>query len=754
MLKRSEVDIGILDKAQELEKKGSFQESLAAYGEFIKKYPNYENIGVVELRTANIYQRLGQYDRAAFICRKIIKEGAGKKEAYIAQFLLFRLQQVDKLKNKMDLLLGKLAELRKEDRAARQSILYQLGAMNLIALNMDEAKKFFKRSVVVDPKSDLAMKAIFNSAWISKEENKMRESEEEFSRIIKEKPTSLLARDCRYQIADILHKEGRYQEAIDTYVKLADEYKGDPVAALCLFQAAASYMYDLNDDEKARELFGKLTKDYPKSIYAKFVAPGNPIGIFVTYLVPRATRVVMWRAGGLLALSGYSGELARFNIKLEEKAFNQTFADWLKKELPDTVGNIYVDIKGTEIEFLKGKGAGKGRITMGKFNVKGEAEGRLELTKEGSINLIVTKAILEKIPIPPFLINNSLTGISLIIRKNFPIIVERIAMDKGEISGEGYGSKRMLKRLQKSAKELLGIEIDVEDLKSESAREKYYKLIKDKFPESEFSPKTSETLEDLFLDFITRMYFYTSFKMLETVKDTKLDYERSVRTLGRLYVKRGKFRVTLKDADINSALAQYIANEFPWIMDKEFMFDVKGFEFNFTNSGKIEFSTHLGLGRVHFPIRAEEVKDLVVEGRVSLIIDKETKLPQVIFESVTLNGRSFPVEKINTVSARCLKLLQDGRAPLWLDEIEITQGAITLTGSGARDFTDRLFNDPKMFVIFQIRNWDLWAAGIQRLRDIPKSGLGDYWRGKGFGWEKEAAVMGGQTGVSHSQYKK
>jgi len=37
---------------------------------------------------------------------------------------------------------------------------------------------------------------------------------------------------------------------------------------------------------------------------------------------------------------------------------------------------------------------------MGKFNVYGESEGRLEITKEGGIKAVITKAILEKIPIP------------------------------------------------------------------------------------------------------------------------------------------------------------------------------------------------------------------------------------------------------------------------------------------------------------------------------------------------------------------
>ena len=724
-VKPAKEDLDLLDRAKALEKNGEFRNAIKGYNEFINKYPSYEKTGLMRLRVASLYSRLGQYNIAMGICRDVIKERIGDKESYLSQALLLKLQKMGGLIRKEHTLLASLSEIGKDEVKKRQEVLYQLGAINVQLMNMDEAKKFFKRAVIVDPKSNLALKSRFNAAWVIKEEGKAKESLLEFSKIAEDYPESLLAVDSRYQLVDIYHREGRYKESVEMCLRLAEEYKGDPIAALCMFQAGASCMYDLNDEEKAKEIFSQLTKEYPDSIYTKFIAPNNPVGIFVTYLVPRATRVVMWRAGGLLALSGYSGELVKFEIRSDEQSFNRSFNEWLRKELPDTLGNIYVDIKGATIEFLKNKARGTGSITMGKFNVKGEAEGHLQLEKNGTINAVITRAILENIPIPPMLINNALTGITFIIRQNFPVIVTKIDMEKDGFSIEGYGSKRMLKRLQAVSFKPLGIRIDIRDIRDPDESKKLYALVEEKFPESEFSPTPKDDTESLFLDFFTRMYFYLSFKLLETIKDTKLDYERSVKTLGMLFVKKEKFKVTYKESDINASMDRLINNEFPWIVNEEFFFDVKRLKFHFTNEGEITFEANLGLGRTLFPVRLEEIRYIDARGTFFLDIDRTSRIPKLVFKSFYLNGKPFSLAKVNLVATRCLKLLKNSNMPFWLSEVEISEGSIILKGEGAGDFVEKLFSDPYLFVIFQVRSWDLWAAGIRRLKDQPNR-LGNY----------------------------
>lgn len=752
--KYAKVDLELFNKAKAQEKTGNLPEAASLYSDFVKEYPDYERIALVKLKLAYVWHRLNEYNKALLLYKEIIKKYPDQKESDIARLLLLKLKQRDTLARKMDLLITKIAELPKEETKVRREIFYELGAINMQLFNFTEAKKFFKRAAEIDPTSNLALKSRFNFAWLTKQEASeanLEESIAEFSKIAKERPKGLLALDSRIQIADVYHLEGKYQEAIESYLKLADDYKGQPIAALCLFQAGASYMYDLNDDDKGREILGRLTREYPTSIYAKYLAPENPIGLFLTYLVPRATRVVTWRAGGLLCLTGYSGEIAKFKVMLDEKAFNQTLNDWLKKELPDTIGNLYVDIRGAEVDFLKGKGAARGRITMGKFNVKGECEGHLELSKDGALYLIITKAFLERIPIPPILINRAISGISLMVRKYFPFAITRISMEKGEVSGEGYGSRRMVERLKRSSRELLGIEINIENITDYKEQQDIYDSFKREFPESNFSPLPQEGAENLFYDFFTRMYLYLGFKFLETVKDTKLDYERSIRTVGLLRVKNVNFRVNYKEGDINAALNKLILNEFPWLLNEEFLYDIKGLEFHFHDNGEISFTSDIILS--HGSLLAGETHNLKVEGSIVLEIDKESGIPRLLFKKMSLNGQPFSVDKINILSLRGLNLLKDGHLPFKLEEVRVSEGEITLKGKGAHDFLTRIFSDPQLFVIFQIREWDLWAAGIHRLKERPAN-IGDFWRGRGYGQEREQAVTGGQMGVPFDRYKK
>jgi hypothetical protein len=308
----------------------------------------------------------------------------------------------------------------------------------------------------------------------------------------------------------------------------------------------------------------------------------------------------------------------------------------------------------------------------------------------------------------------------------------------------------MLNRLQKVMKDRLGIDMVVEDIKELTQQEAMYSSIRKDFPVSDFSPKFQESRESVFNDFFTRMYLYCGFKLLETIKDSKLDYERSIRTLGSLQMKRIKFGVTYSEGDINLSLDKLIHNEFPWLVNDEFIYDIKGLEFHFTREGEIVFDSHVVLSCGP----TLETYDLKIKGKLELGIDKKSGLPWLNFKEFSINGENFPVQKFNAVALKVLELLKDGNLPFKLKGVRIDEGMITLKGEGAQDFLARIFSDPYLFVIFQIRIYDLYAAGVQRLKVMP-SDLGDFWRGKRH--EKagqEAGFMGqGGTEFPAKQYK-
>jgi hypothetical protein len=271
--------------------------------------------------------------------------------------------------------------------------------------------------------------------------------------------------------------------------------------------------------------------------------------------------------------------------------------------------------------------------------------------------------------------------------------------------------------------------VEIEDIADPAEKKKLYEDVARRFPDSDFTPLPKDDTETVFMDFFTRMNLYMAFKILETVKDTNIDYERSVKSLGRLNVKKGKFRVDYTESAINNSFARLIDAEFPWIVDKEFLFDIKGLDVHFTGNGDIKFTSHVNLGRIHFPIKADEAQKLTIEGRAYFDVDKDTKIPRLIFKEVYLNGKPFSVDKMNFVTLRVLNLLKYGHIPFQLDEFNISDGYITLRGEGAQDFTAKIFSDQHLFEIFQIGKRDLGMAGIQRLKDRTEN-ADDYWQAR------------------------
>ncbi|MBN1353556.1 MAG: tetratricopeptide repeat protein [Candidatus Omnitrophica bacterium] len=727
-----------LGKIREIETETDLEQAVLGYEKLASEYAESDKIALIKLRLAYTYQRLGKYDEAKGLYKEIVKRYYPAREAKIAIVVLGNLKENYSLIEEANDLIMQSETVSANDIETRQEILYKVGIIYTKLLDLEEARKFFRRTISADPLSEIAVKSQFNIAWILKEQHKTEESLAEFSHLIATKADNNLILSSRYQVADIMHSEGKYQESIDALLKLADDYKNESVAALALYQAGASYMYDLNDETKAKEIFAKLTRLYPNSSYSKYLAPEkSAMGTFITYVIPRATRVILWRVAGLYTLSGLSGELAKAEAVFKEPGLNVAVNDWCVEEFPDTIGDIYYDMKGVEIELTEKGVSMSGNITFGRWSLRANGEFKLELTKTDGIRVVVTKAYLSKIPIAPILLNSALTKTTLLINKYFPVIITDIKAKDGELSISGYGSKRILERIKTSTKNRLAAETTVENIKDHDEERRIYALFKERFPASDFTPIPRYDTEELFQDFFTRMYLYLGFKLMETVKDSKLDYQRSIRTLGRLTLVEDRFRVNYTQEEINGSINKFISNEFPWLMNKKFLFDVIGLQLHFKNNGEIKFESNLGLGYSQkFPMEPVRVN---VNGTFILEIDKKSMLPMLIFSDVSLNGEYYPREKLNTVTLNTFNLLKDAHIPLKMEEMKVYEGGIILKGRAPRDYSARIFNDPYLFAIFHVRDWDLGMAGIERMKE-PLSR--DYELYRGATWEKSGYDFG------------
>lgn len=72
-----------------------------------------------------------------------------------------------------------------------------------------------------------------------------------------------------YTRAEILSVQGHYQLAADRYLEVADKYPKDLLADVSLIKAARLYLRQLNDPDRARQLFEKVLLEHTNSIYAE-----------------------------------------------------------------------------------------------------------------------------------------------------------------------------------------------------------------------------------------------------------------------------------------------------------------------------------------------------------------------------------------------------------------------------------------------------------------------------------------------------
>lgn len=709
--------IDLRDMMALLDKEKNLNKAAAGYKSIIEKYPDHEKMPLVKLKLAYAHQRLGQGDKAIKVYKEVISQYPGQRESDIARTCLAGLLEKDKLLDEIDALIVEYNKLPKSEADERQRVAYDIGRLYTKMLNLGEAIKFFRRAVNINPSSDIAIKSRLAISWLYKQQNEFEKSAGELEKIIEERPGNEFINDVYYQIADTYHYQGKYEESVVLLQKIAEAYKReDPeLAALYLFQAGASYMYDLNDTEKAEEVFRKISKEYPGTSYSKYLSPESPGGVFITYLVPRATRVVAWRMVGLLCISGYAGELCKFKAVTGQDGFNLGFNSWLKKELPDMVGNLYVEMKEQKTEFEKDRALTQGMITMGKFKVECHAEWKFSISKEKSLNLVVLKAFLDKLPIPPILLNRSLTGMERIIEKNIPMEFTSLSMDKDEIIVEGYGSRNILENFRDSTKAVFMTGFGIEDIRDPKEADRARSAFREKFPDVDFKSGISNDTESMFLDFFTRISLFLSFRILETAKDSKLDWERSIRTLGQLIVKRENFRVDLKQSEIIAEMSRYIKYEFPWLVSDNFLMDIKGLDLKLRDNGEIDFDLNVDLGYGGMLAKPSGIR---ANGTMVFEIDEESKIPKWVFKKSALNGIPFSVEKLNAITNRCFNILKDDRIPITIEEAKPYEGGMIFKGRGARDFTSRLFGDPDMFKIFQIKHGDLAIAGIKRLKEF------------------------------------
>ena len=115
--------------------------------------------------------------------------------------------------------------------------------------------------------TDIPLK-MFADAELLAVQNRLDEAYEKYNSINKLYPEHALLDDILYQQALIHYKKKEYQASVDLYTKVYEEFPEEIRADNALFKLAEIYENEMEDLEKAQELYEKLFIDFSNSTYA------------------------------------------------------------------------------------------------------------------------------------------------------------------------------------------------------------------------------------------------------------------------------------------------------------------------------------------------------------------------------------------------------------------------------------------------------------------------------------------------------
>jgi len=201
---------------------------------------------------------------AKVILREVVQDKEKKRPVVLAFLdkinklfapLAVKLTKI-KLENRVRYLKWQLDRMK--SRPGLEGIYYELAGVYSELSEFNKARAAYEKVIELNPHSQLGKMAQFNLAWNQKRRGNLDESMKAFEALSKTSANEEMAIFSQYQIADVLRKKGEYEKAADIYQDLARKQPKTDLAKVADFQAGSTYLYDLKDYEKAKEVFDRL----------------------------------------------------------------------------------------------------------------------------------------------------------------------------------------------------------------------------------------------------------------------------------------------------------------------------------------------------------------------------------------------------------------------------------------------------------------------------------------------------------------
>jgi len=147
-------------------------------------------------------------------------------------------------------------------KSALQEINYEIGNIYTRISKFVDAKDAYNKVIRLDPDSAIAQKAKFNMAWNEKFQGNFEEAIKQFGNLTDVSDIN------KYQLAQSYRKNGEFDKAIAIFQEISDKSTDKNLTQSADINKGYTYLYDLKDIDKAKEVFDKAKESARSSSIA------------------------------------------------------------------------------------------------------------------------------------------------------------------------------------------------------------------------------------------------------------------------------------------------------------------------------------------------------------------------------------------------------------------------------------------------------------------------------------------------------
>jgi len=287
--KGEDISPAVMEKIADYENKGLYDEAIKDYRDALAEYPDCTQVPTLMLRLGYLFHKLGDFKEAKAIYNKLIDQYPVAPETKIARGFVAKIDKRGTQEAEVKELLTKASKAR--DRNTKQKLYYDLGMIELSAVSLKKANKYFIKAASLSQDNDLTVQSYLRIGVCERLLGRLDESIETFKKLGQLAKTEDMKRQARYQLAQAYRQIGDVEKANETLGTMMEFERDKAIKSLLLFQKGSILLYDEKDIESAKDAFRELITKYSaqtmtsaggKSNLVDFIARHVDLGILAT----------------------------------------------------------------------------------------------------------------------------------------------------------------------------------------------------------------------------------------------------------------------------------------------------------------------------------------------------------------------------------------------------------------------------------------------------------------------------------------